>query len=572
MAWYAGHVKWVILAATAASLVRLVALVLLPYVLGRAIDTSLQAGITTDLWRYGAMLVGLGAIAAAADALAHILEVHNWMKTAFSSVLMVGNHVARTGAATTRVTSSGKVVATVATDADYIGNIMEVLSGTVGAMLAYLLVAGLLFQESPIMAAIVLLGLPLVTAANLLVAIPLEKRQSVHREAQGELTALATDTVSGLRILRGIGGEDVFTARYREQSQSVRRAGVKVANTAAVFTALQVFLPGLLVVVVVWVSAALTVRGDLSPGGLVAFYGYTAFLRHPVAYIGFLFIHATRARVAARKVLQLLDIQPLAGALTDSDTPGTPLHVPQEGPVLRDSGTDLEVAAGQFTVLVSPTPDVAAAQLARFARIDDRDSALVRFAGMPVVSFPLSDVRATIVYSGASAQLFSGKLAEGLDVRGGADRDDLLYALDVADAHDVLDSMPDGLDGEITEKGHSLSGGQRQRVALARAVATSAPILLLVEPTSAVDAYTERRIAANLAADRAGRTTVVSSASPLVLEHADSVVFLDADGVRARGTHRELMKQAMAGNPAAQDYYRVVTRRDPEEDHAAAIG
>nr|NLD40057.1 ABC transporter ATP-binding protein [Actinomycetales bacterium] len=485
----------------------------------------------------------------------------------------VSDHVARTGERMTSSTDTGKVVAVVASDAMYLGNVLEVLGSVAGGIVAYLVVAWLLLQESALMAAIVLVGLPLVTAANLLVSIPLQKRQAVHREAQGELTSLASDTVSGLRILRGIGGEDVFTERYREQSQSVRAAGVLVSNWAALLSALQILLPGALVVAVVWVSAALAVRGEVSAGQLVAFHGYTAFLRDPVTRIGYFFIHASRAWVAAKKVAELLRVQPATGELGDSDLLGTAIPLPSAGTVLRDGETGLALAAGDLTVLVSASPDTSAAVLARLARLDDDASAQVELAGSQLTSFRIADVRQTIAHSQANPQLFSGKLTDELDVRDAATPMALVEALAIADARDVLESLPDGLDGEITEKGRSLSGGQRQRVSLARAVLTEAPVLLLVEPTSAVDAHTERRIAQNLARHRSGRTTVVVSASPLMLEHADQVVFLGDDGRElTRGTHRGLMERAREGDSRARQYYRVVTRRDIEDeevDHAA---
>ncbi|MFB9956183.1 ATP-binding cassette domain-containing protein [Cellulomonas denverensis] len=143
-------------------------------------------------------------------------------------------------------------------------------------------------------------------------------------------------------------------------------------------------------------------------------------------------------------------------------------------------------------------------------------------------------------------------------MRGGAGREDLLTALRVADAGDVLDSVPGGLDGEVEEKGRSLSGGQRQRVALARALLTDAEVLILIEPTSAVDAHTEARIAQRLAEHRRGRTTVIVSASPLVLDAVDEVALIEDGRVTATGPHRTLM----SGHAA---YRRVVSRSDDDE-------
>ena len=141
-------------------------------------------------------------------------------------------------------------------------------------------------------------------------------------------------------------------------------------------------------------------------------------------------------------------------------------------------------------------------------------------------------------------------LADRIDERGNGDVEKALFT---ASAEDILDSLPGGLDSVVTEKGRSFSGGQRQRLVLARALAADPEILVLVEPTSAVDAHTEARIARRLREARAGRTTVIAATSPLVLDQADKVVLVRGGRVVAEGTHRELL----ADRP---DYRETVTR------------
>ena len=140
-------------------------------------------------------------------------------------------------------------------------------------------------------------------------------------------------------------------------------------------------------------------------------------------------------------------------------------------------------------------------------------------------------------------RLFTGVLRDQLVGTAGVTDVDtrVLAALQTASALDVLDALPGGLDGTVEERGRSYSGGQRQRLSLARALLTDAPVLVLVEPTSAVDAHTEARIADRIAAHRRGRTTVVTTVSPLLLGRADEVVLLEDGLVTARGTHRDLV-------------------------------
>ena len=126
----------------------------------------------------------------------------------------------------------------------------------------------------------------------------------------GELSNTASDIVGGLRVLRGIGGEQVFHDRYRRESQTTRRAGVEVARLQSVLDALQVFLPGVFVVVVVWIGARYAVEGTITPGELVAFYGYSAFLMIPLRTATEYANKLIRARVAAARVCRVLALTP----------------------------------------------------------------------------------------------------------------------------------------------------------------------------------------------------------------------------------------------------------------------
>ena len=547
--------------ASAVAALNFALLALTPFVLGLAIDSGLDDGLTPQLWWYTAAFLGLGIGTAFAASARHIAEVGCWMRGAFTSINLVGRHVSRTGANTTKNLSTGEVVATVATDAHHMGNLMENTPMTIGGIAAYTLVAGLMLRDSVPLGIAVLLGLPIVTAVVALLIPKLQERQQAHRDATGRLTGLASDTVAGLRVLRGIGGEDEFTARYALQSQKVREAGVGVANTQSILTAVQVLLPGLFAAGIVWFGAILALEGELTVGQLVTFYGYTAFLAEPMRQMTMFIQFFTRAIVAAKRYIAVLSTEPAAGSLNEPDGSAAPLPVTA---TMHDGALGLDIEPGLMTVLVSADPDLAVASLKRMGRVADAQSQAVLLDGRPINEFALASVRSTAVFSDSTPELFTGTLRGEVDAHDVADETQVRAALEVADAHDVLDSLGENLDGEIAERGRSLSGGQRQRVALARAVVTAAPILLLAEPTSAVDAHTEQRIAANLAQHRNGLTTVIATTSPLVLEHSDRVVFLDENGVLGQGSHRELMAAARHGDPAGRAYRNVVTRRDEE--------
>lgn len=557
LGWLARRQWGILLAGITLGVVQFACQALLPHLTGRAIDGGLTHGFGPDLLRAAGALLMLGIVSGAAGAIGHRFDIANWLRAAFTTSQLVGRTSARSGHAITAELPTGEVVSAVANDALRVGEVFAVLPRFIGSLTAYAAVAVLMLQVSVPLGLVVVLGLPTVAAALGLLVTPLQSRQTAQREASGRLTTLGADTVSGLRVLRGIGGESVFTGRYRQQSQLVRERGEHVAVTQSWLDALQVLLPGMFVVVLVWLGAHMALTGTITPGELVTTYGYAAFLGWPVQNATQFLQATTRALVGTRKVLAVLRVVPAAGATQATGAPTPPVGSP-----LVDEVSGVTLEPGRVVALVSADPDEAARIATRLGRFDDAAEAdtPVRLGGVLLRDLPLAEVRRRVVVAEAMPHLFSGTLAAGLDVRGSASRDELLGAIGLADAHDVLDSVPDGLDGELPEKGRSLSGGQRQRVALARALLTDAEVLVLVEPTSAVDAHTEARIASRLADARRGRTTLVVTASPLVLDHVDEVQLVRDGVLVARGTHAGLLDGA-AGADVAASYRAVVGRR-----------
>ena len=574
-----------------------------PAFLGQALDAGIENGLNGRVWGIGALLLVLFVVYAVGDTMLSYFGVTAWMRTAFDVDRLVGRQISATGKDLSRQVSTGEVATIIASDADYLGKLIEYVPALLGAAASFLVVAVLMLRTSVSLGLIVILGMPLVAAIVTLVIRPLQKRQAVQREAQSAVTTITTDTVAGLRILRGIGGEDVFARRYRDASQELRRRGVEVASSQATLMTLQVLLPGLFAAIVVWVAARMAVAGSLTPGGLITFYGYTAYLSWPLWVFTSSVQDYTRAVVGARRLSRLLEVAPAAGSLVERLNLDPAAAHPVSGDLV-DTGSGLRLKEGRMTALVCPDPQVSAELATRLGRFTDAGPT-VTLAGRPLTTMPLEQVRASVVVSGATAQLFTGTLREALDVRGGPDPqpagledlvraeterttgadvdqqvrpqereapgdDRLIEAIGIADAGDVLTSLSEGLAGMITEKGRSLSGGQRQRVALARALLTEAPTLVLIEPTSALDSHTEARVATQVHRARAGRTTVVVTASPLVLEACDEVVLLDSSGTELlRSTHRELMALARDGHAQAADYRAVVSRAMGEDEEAS---
>ncbi|TMR32273.1 ABC transporter transmembrane domain-containing protein, partial [Actinomadura geliboluensis] len=372
---------------------------------------------------------------------------------------------------------------------------------------------------------IVLVGVPLILAIAAPLLRPYRDRELAHRELVGELSTHATDLVAGLRVLRGIGGEPLFSRRYRAESQRVRAAGVAAARAETRLSGAEVLLPGLLIALVTWVGARFAVSGTIGVGELVAFYGYAVFLIVPLKTLGEAAGKITKGLVAAGRVTALLSIDP---ELPDAGTAR-----PAAGSELVDIASGLVVRPGRVTAIAAADPRDAQAIADRLGRYAPGE---VDFGGVPLHG--VADLRKRILVAVNEDRLFAGSLAESLAPDG--DEATLRAAIRSACAEDIVASS--GLDAYVAEAGREFSGGQQQRLRLARALAADPDVLVLVEPTSAVDAHTEARIADRLRPARAGRTTVVCTTSPLMLDRADHVAFVQGGHVVAEGTHRDLLE------------------------------
>ncbi|WP_299443444.1 ABC transporter ATP-binding protein [uncultured Phycicoccus sp.] len=546
LVWLARRQWRTLLAGAGFGIPWMLSVALVPAAVGRAVDEGIVARDGRALILWSLAVVGLGVVSAVAGNGRHWFAVKNWLTAAFRAGVVADRAVRRSGPALTRSMPAGEVLASFTSDFGRMGHSFDVFARFMGAIVSFVVVAVILLRGSVLLGLIMLFGGPLLVASLAFVMKPLQRRQSAQREEAGRLTALGADTVAGLRVLRGIGGEESFLARYRAQSRTVRRAGVRVAGTQATLDAAQVLLPGIFVLVVTGVGANLAVAGEISPGQLVAFYGYTAFLTIPLQTAVEMADKLITTRVAARRLARILAVEP--------DHPDLPARglAPGDGPLV-DPASGVTAEPGLLTALVSARPEDSATVAARLGRaLPGRHG--VTWGGVGLDDLPVADVRSRILVSPPDPRLFSGPLRREL---GDADDDLLLEALEVADARDALAAVEGGLDGELEERGRSLSGGQRQRLALARALLRDPEVLVLVEPTSAVDAHTEARIAGRLAAHRKGRTTVVVTASPLLLDHADTVHLLAGERVVATGTHRELSR--------SHPEYRAVVVRGEED-------
>lgn len=578
---------------------------LIPYLMGQSIDAAIAFGLSGPTWGWLAAFTGLILVMSLGDGANQMAEIAAFLNGCFGPARSVAHRISRAGRSAKQDKPAGDVVTGIINDSDMVGAAVLFVAEVISSIVAIIVVTVIMFRMSPLLGTVVLIGLPIALAGIALLVKPMQKKFAHMREEQGKLTTISTDAVMGLRVLRGVGGEKFYNQRYREQSQQVRAAGIAVAANQGALNITRTSVPQLFIAVVTGLGAFLTFEGAISVGELVAFAGMTAYLSTPFNVAGQAAYLGSRAWVGAKKLADFSAVEPptngdflgevredegaLAGGFNFASVP------------LTDVTSGVSVEPGMLTALVAPSPSTSADLAKRLTRISDEAEVLA--GDRDLRTLPVAEVRSGILLSEDDAQLFRGTLHAGLrgvhaedpPARGvtelvyrehleeAARKEGTLFRADrvpddarlpasmaVADAGDVLDSLTGGMAGWLSERGRNLSGGQRQRVALARAVYADAPILVAIEPTSAVDSHTEERISAGLKAEREGKTTVVVTASPLWLEKCDQVIVLDEDGIEvARGTHAELRRRADAGEGGAALYRSIIEREAGESDETS---
>jgi ABC-type multidrug transport system fused ATPase/permease subunit len=531
----------------------MLSLALIPAAIGRAIDRGLIARSTAGLLTWSGVVIGLSVCVAVTGVMRHRSALTNWLAAAYLTIQITVRHAVKVGADLPALTSSGDVVAISSTDTEAIGSTFDITARLTGGLAAVAVVALIMLNMSVALGLVVLVGVPVMMGLTALLLRPLHLRQDRYRDMQGALSGQTIDIAQGIRVLRGIGGEDAFAARYAARSQKLRSLGLRTGRIESLLAAQEVLLPGVLTAIVTWLAASLALRGEVSAGQLVAFYGYASFLALPLATFGEAADAWTRGHVAARHVVTVLRLR---SRIAEPDAPAA---MPAPGAVLADAASGLAARPGQFLAVACASTDDADLLAARLARYTDTSAPEIgaELGGVPLRSLPLTGLRSRVLLLRNSDWVFPGTLRDGLSGVTTATDEQLLAALHAVSAQDILDGLPDGLtdplDGAVAEQGRNFSGGQLQRLRLARALVADPEILIAVEPTSAVDAHTEARIAGQLGPYRKGRTTVVFTTSPLVLHRAGQVAFVSGGTVTATGEHAALLS-------AEPGYAALVTR------------
>jgi ABC-type multidrug transport system fused ATPase/permease subunit len=364
------------------------------------------------------------------------------------------------------------------------------------------------------------------------------------------MTAEAEENIGGVRVVKAFAQEERQLRRFRHAVKRVFDQSMVSTRLRAFYSPFIGFLPQLGLAAVLFVGGRQAIRGEITIGEFVAFYGYVLLLTSPMRMLGIALGMAQRAVASGQRVFELLDREPRVTA-----APGAPPLPPGDGrvalrdvcfeyegtePVLR--GIDLEVEAGQTVALVGPTGSGKTTLVMLIPRLYDVTRGAVLVDGADVRSVDPASLRREVAVVSDDAFLFSASLRDNIAyARPEAGDDEVVAAAERAGLGSLIDDLPDGLDTLVGERGLTLSGGQRQRVAIARALLAEPRILILDDATSSVDATTESQIKAALAEVMEGRTTFVIAHRLSTIALADEVVVIEDGRVAAHGTHEQLL-------------------------------
>ena len=558
-------------AATVSEVVEL----LMPIVLGLIIDRGVLAG---DL--------RLTVLGAAGLILLRVIGVLLWVWTFLLSqkACMYERHRLRVGLTGAVLDPrsrpvqrpAGEVLSIATSDADKASDLMDMLPWVVPSTLAVLGAAGYLAAMDLWLGLAMLLGIAVMVVVIRVITPTLSARYDDQQSQAAEAAATATDLVHGLRVLQGLGVQSRARATYRRRSRSALQAALVNARYSGISSGLTTLVTGTMLAAVVVLAALRTLDGALSIGVLIAVVGVARYVMGMLQGLSGVPVWWASMSTSARRVR---DLYTDLGRTVDD--PELSLDVlttqrDQRGDARTDgagaAGGAVHGRRGAAGGLHLPQLTVADGEIVALACADARDAAAVvdavvgrlgagaRVGDTPITPADRLRLRADLLVEPHIVDLFDGTLREQLATRapeGTATEEDDAWAdraLHAAGAEDLLRILPEGYDTRILDRGANLSGGQRQRIALARAVAADAPVLVLHDPTTAVDAVTEQNIAEALIAARrrTDRATLLVTRAPALLQEADRVVFLQEGETVVEGLHSELM---------GREEYREVVRR-----------
>jgi ATP-binding cassette subfamily B protein len=421
-------------------------------------------------------------------------------------------------------------------------------------LLTILLAAIVMFYVQPGLAAITLAPVPLVIVAAMRYGRQSRPALQEVQQRIAELTAEAEENISGIRIVKAFAREQHRFERFGARVGRVFDQSMYSTRLRAFYNPMISFLPNLGLAAVLLIGGRMVVHGTITLGEFATFNSYLLMLMFPMRMLGIALGMSQRAVASGNRVFEILDRRP------QIEPPEHPLPLPPGGGRVRfdhatlsydgdDGGrpaladVTLDVAPGETVAVVGPTGSGKTTLVASISRLYDVTSGSVSIDGRDVRDIDPQELRSSVALVPDDGFLFSATIRENIAyARPDASLAEVELAAERAQIHDFIETLPDGYETLVGERGLTLSGGQRQRIAIARALITDPRVLILDDATASVDAATEREIKRALREVMEGRTTFVIAHRLSTIMLADRIVVMEDGRVTAAGTHEELLE------------------------------
>ncbi|MFT4258249.1 ABC transporter transmembrane domain-containing protein [Microbacterium sp.] len=498
---------------------------LVPVLIGVVIDRAIEPGDGTALLIWLGVLCALFAALLFAWRLGELVAVRMYEEGARDIRRALVTRVL-SPAGFVRRRTPGELLSIASSDADRASAVIWLFGSGAAQLAAVLTAAVSLLLISLPLGLLVLLSTPVLVVLLHFVTAPLERRTDAEQAATAAASATAADLLTGLRAIAGLRAEDAAVARFAEANRRSLLASRRAVALKATYTVASMAGSTILLAVVAGAAAAEAAAGRVSVGELVAVLGLAQFLHWPVSGLAFIGAELAGVRASAKRVDAVLGEE---GSSSAAEPPNANC---EDGPVelvFEDVRTahagpfSVRVDAGAHLAVTVADPRGAVELQEVLAGLRPLDAGRILVGGRD-----LAGAQGVVLAPPHQPAIFAGTLRENVELH----RPLTIAALDAAAETAVLDDVLHAAGGDwaypIGERGLTLSGGQRQRVALARGLARDSAVLVLHDPTSAVDSVTEATIAQRLRAHRAGRTTVILAASPALAQVCDDVLHVPA--------------------------------------------
>jgi ATP-binding cassette subfamily B multidrug efflux pump len=377
---------------------------------------------------------------------------------------------------------------------------------------------------------------------------------TIVQQKLDRLNTVMQENLSGVRVVKAFVREDYENKRFKTANEDLVDRTIRVGQLLAMIMPLMMFAMNIGVVGVVWFGGNLVIAGGTKVGQVMAFINYLSQMMFSLLGVGMLLIRVSRAEASARRIAEVMDMQPDIQdqpGLTSGCTLGGRIafenvsfsYNGNESAVLKD--INLVVEPGQLVAILGATGSGKSSLVHLIPRFYDVNAGRITLDGCDVRDLPNEALRRQVGMALQETVLFSGTIRENIAYGNPQASDEqVIAAAQAAQAHDFITSFPDGYNTVVGQRGVNLSGGQKQRIAIARALLTNPAVLILDDSTSAVDVDTEGKIQDALVEIMKGRTSIVIAQRISTVMGADKIVVLDDGKVTAVGKHAELMQSS----------------------------